>query len=980
MVIDPVLTYATYLGGTGGDVAYAVAVDSTGNAYIAGVTASTDFPSKSAEQSDIAGNADAFIVKLDSAGTGLVFSTYLGGTNTDSATGIAIDSAGDSYVAGNTYSSDFPTTSGAFQTAYGGEGDGFVVKLGATGSTLVYSSYIGGTSPDFVQGIAIDAAGNAYVTGSTRSSNFPTVNPLQIGNDGCTTISNTVSCTSDAFISKISPTGASLVYSTYLGGSQADLAQAIAVDASGDAYITGYTFSTDFPTQNAFQSASAGVADIFITELNPAGSALIFSSYFGGSQQDRAFGIALDSTGNIYITGDTQSPDFPTSSTASQFQYGGSGDAIVCKFGPGGSDVIYSTFLGGSDVDQGNAISVDVSGDAFVAGFTQSSNFPVLDPVQRVLGLYGAGSCGTAVCSDAFVTELLPSSQLVYSTFFGGSGVDSAEGLAVGNSGQVTVVGGTNSQNLPVISVALQGAYAGLGTSSNAFVLRIAGTDAPAVALNPQQINFGNQTLYNSSDPQSVTLVNEGSSALNLSSVVPSGDFSQTNNCGSIVPAAGGNCTIQIKFTPTTIGTRTDQILVNDNAVGSPHQITVTGTGVASSTGAVTLTPSNLSFPSETIGVTSPVQTVRLTNTGKTALIISNISISGDFSQTNSCGTLPASLNVGDGCTFIVAFTPTSSGRRTGALTISDDAAGSPQNVPLSGTGEPLFSLSASNRSTVVQIGTKTATFTITASAPSSFTDTITLGCASGTCSFDPPTILAGESSTLTVSGMNANTANPLNITVNGSAAGQTASVTLAIFLADFTLTVSPTLNTISSGSSAVYTVTVNPTNNFSGVVLLSCESFQVPQGASCQWSPPGLTLNGVPQTAKLTITTTSSTAAALRFPPGRGPSPSERRPYAPWVGWTLLFLAAGLGIIRRRAQSEKASLRLAGALRLSALAGVLLLGSVGFGCNDYYYGPNITQLQTGTPLGRYSITLNGTLGNDTTVIRRTSINLVVGS
>jgi HYDIN/CFA65/VesB-like, Ig-like domain/Beta-propeller repeat/Cep192 domain 4 len=985
LVIDPVLTYATYLGGSGGDVAYGVAVDASGNAYVTGITASVNFPSKSAAQTVNAGGSDAFVAKLNSSGTRLIFSTYLGGTGIDSASGIAIDSAGNSYIAGNTYSSDFPATSGAFQTAYGGDGDGFVAKLGPLGSSLIYASYLGGTSPDFAQGIAIDSAGDAFLTGSTRSSDFPTVAPLQIGNDGCSNISGSTVCSSDAFVTKVSPAGDSLIYSTYLGGSQADIGQAIAIDSSGDAYVTGYTFSSDFPTQNAFQSGNAGGADIFVTELNPAGSALLFSTYLGGGQQERAFAIALDSDGNIYLTGDTQSANFPTTSTASQLQYAGAGDAFVSKIGPGGSGLIYSTFLGGSGVDQANAIAVDADGNAYVAGLTESGDFPMLNPTQTNLGLFGAGLCGTEVCSDAFVTKLLPSSQLVYSTFFGGSGAETAQAIAVDSAGNATAVGGTNSQNLPVISVALQGGYAGLGSSSNAFVLRIAGSDLPAVSLNPQQLSFGNETLYDTSDPQSVTLVNEGSSPLNITSISASGDFTQSNNCGTIVPSAGGNCTIQIRFNPTTIGTRTDQVIVNDNAQGSPHPITIIGTGVAASTGAVTLSPTSLSFTSEPVGATSPTQTVNLTNTGKTSLTLADISVSGDFTQTNTCGTLPSSLNVGDSCSFTVAFSPINSGRRTGAIVIKDDAAGSPQSVPLSGTGEPIFSLSASNRSTVLQIGTTTTTFTVTASAPSSFTDTISLACSGATCSFDPPSITAGETSTLTISGMNATTANPLNITVTGTAGGQSASVALAVFLADFTISASPPLITISSGGTAVYTITVNPTNNFSGVVLLSCMTsttssvFPFPPGATCTWSPPGLTMDGTPQTSKLTITTVSSTAAPPGFPSGPGPGFGNRMPHAKWLVWLAVFLLGGLSIVRRRPGGKLATRLVAGA-RLAALAGLLLMASAGVGCNDYSYGPNLLPAQPGTPLGKYTIELKGTLGNDTTVIRATTINLAVGS
>jgi hypothetical protein len=981
LVIDPVLKYATYLGGTGGDVAYGIAVDSSGNAYITGTTGSVDFPVRSPEQDTNGGKSDVFVAKLNAAGTGLIFSTFLGGTGIDSATSIAIDSAGDSYIGGNTYSADFPVP-GAFQTTYAGEGDGFIAKLNPNGSSLLYSSYIGGGGPDFVQGVALDSGGNAYLTGSTRSPDFPTANALQIGNDGCTTTNNTVSCTSDVFITKVSPDGTSLVYSTYLGGSDADLGQAIAVDGSGDAYVAGYTFSTSFPTQNAFQSSLVGSADAFITELDPTGTNLLFSTYLGGSQQERVFGMALDSVGNVFLTGDTQSPNFPTTSNAFQSQYAGAGDAFVCKIAPGGTGLVYSTLLGGSDADQGTAITLDSNGDVFVTGSTRSSDFPTVDPLQRVLGLFGASTCGTDICSDAFVVELKPSGQAVYSTFLGGSGAESGQAIAVDSSGQPLVVGSTNSTNFPTVGVALQGAYAGLGTSNNAFVARIDASDLPGMAVNPQLINFGNQTLFNASDPRSVTLINAGSAPLSITGITAGGDFAQTNNCGTTLPAGGGNCSLQITFTPTTTGLRTDQISIDDSAEGSPHLITVTGTGIVTSAGAVTITPTKLSFPSQIVGDTSPSQVVRITNTGQTSLTLSKIDITGDFAQTPICGTLPTSLNVGDSCTVSVTFTPTSTGNRTGTLTFYDNAGTGSHSVSLTGTGAAVFSLSASNRSTVVQVGTKTTTFTVNASGPSSFTDSITLSCTSGaTCSFDPPTITVGESSTMTISGMKASATGPtppLNATVSGTTTAQTANVTLSVFFSDFTLTASPALDTISAGQSAPYTVTITPSNGFSGVVLLSCAG--LPSGASCTWSPPAVALNGAVVTAKLSVATTSPTATSQGIPFGSIGRPGPGFHLAIWIFWlTLLGLLAALLAQRRRLVRDP-RLRTAVVLRLGVLGLLLLAAGMGAGCNNYYYGPNLTPANNGTPLGRHTIAIQGTLGNDNSVQRATTVNLVVGS
>ncbi|HEV2232677.1 MAG TPA: SBBP repeat-containing protein [Terriglobia bacterium] len=969
LIIDPVLTYATYLGGSGGEVANGIAVDSAGNAYVTGITGSTDFPITQAEQPTNAGNGDAFVAKLNAAGTGLIYSTYLGGSGVDTATSIAIDAGGNAYIAGNTTSRSFPTTAGAFQTSYGGGGDGFISKISATGSTLVYSSYIGGTGSDSLRAIALDSSGSAYLTGSTESVDFPTVNPLQIGNDGA----------SDAFVAKVSPSGGSLLYSTYLGGSSADFGQAIAVDGSGNAYVGGYTYSSNFPTQNAFQSSSGGGVDAFVSVLNATGTAFIYSTYVGGSGQDRAFGLALDSGANVYLTGDTQSADFPTTSNAFQLDNHGGGDVFVCRISAGGSGLIFSTLLGGTGADQGTAIAVDSSGNAYVTGFTQSGDFPTVDPLQRILGISGASSCGTGSCADAFVAELRSSGQLVYSTYIGGNGADSGQAIAVDSSGRAYVAGSTASVNFPIIDPALQGAYAGNGTSGNAFIAKIDSADLPGLSLNPQQVNFGNQGLNSTSNPISVSLVNAGSATLTITNITASGDFSQTNNCGSTVTAAGGSCTIQVSFTPTTTGTRTDEITVTDNAAGSPHQITVTGTGVASSAGSLTFTPSSLSFPAEVVGNTSPSQVVRLTNTGSASLTLSAISITGDFAQTNTCGGLPTSLNVGDACTVSITFTPTGSGQRTGTLTVANNAASGPQTVALTGTGNAVFSLSSNSRSSVIQIGTKSTTFTVNVSAPSSFVDSVTLGCSSGaTCSFNPPSITAGQSSTVTVTGLTANTANPFNFNVVGTDGSQNASVALTLFLSDFSISATPALNTISAGASASYTVTVTPSNGFNGVVLLGCNN--VPPQSTCAWSPSAVSLNGVPVTAKLTINTTAQTGATLHHPSGPISRLLSRFGISWWMVCLAIFILSAMMLRDWRRRGERIPARLLMGLRLAALCVTLVIVAPWMGCNNYYQsGFSLTSTGKGTTSGVYRIAITGTLGNDNTVTRSTTVNLAVG-
>jgi len=267
LIVDPVLVYSTYLGGSGDDSGTSIAVDSSGNAYVTGYTSSIDFPTMNPLQPTYAGGSgslDVFVAKLNSTGSALVYSTYLGGSNYDSGTSIAVDSSGNAYVTGYTYSTDFPTMN-ALQGTTAGSGDVFVAKLNPTGSALVYSTYLGGSGIDYGYGIAADASGNAYVTGFTCSTNFPTANAEQAASGGRL---NSLPPCGDVFVTKLNATGTALVYSTYLGGSGDDAGRGIVVDSSGNAYVTGYTSSIDFPTMNPLQPANAGSNDAFVAKLN----------------------------------------------------------------------------------------------------------------------------------------------------------------------------------------------------------------------------------------------------------------------------------------------------------------------------------------------------------------------------------------------------------------------------------------------------------------------------------------------------------------------------------------------------------------------------------------------------------------------------------------------------------------------------------------------------------------------------------------
>jgi hypothetical protein len=325
--LDPdgtTLVYSTYLGGRDFDSGYGIAVDSSGSAYVTGDTSSSEFPTASAFQSALGGSGDAFVTKLDSMGSTLLFSTYLGGSNLEHGAGIAVDSSGSAYVTGRTFSADFPTTSGAFQTALAGRGNAFVTSLDSTGSTLVYSTYLGGSTEDEGYGIAVDSSGSAYVTGLTVSTNFPTT---------AGAFQTTPAGGTDAFVTKLNPSGSGLVYSSCLGGNSTDEGFGIAVDLSGSAYVTGLTGSPNFPTTAGASQTTFGGGDfdVFMTRLNPAGSALVHSTYLGGSSTDKGLGIGVDSAGLAYVTGFTSSTDFPTTSGALQTTFGNGGDAFVAS-------------------------------------------------------------------------------------------------------------------------------------------------------------------------------------------------------------------------------------------------------------------------------------------------------------------------------------------------------------------------------------------------------------------------------------------------------------------------------------------------------------------------------------------------------------------------------------------------------------------------------------------------------------------------
>lgn len=476
LVIDPILDYATYLGGTGHDSARAIAVDAAGNAYIAGVTASTDFPTADPLDGSLNDN-DAFVMKLNADGSGIVYATYFGGSSSDSASGIAVDTSGSVYLTGDTWSGlDFPLVNPIQPNHKFGGTDAFVAKLNPEGNAIVYSTFLGGNGSDAGRGIAVDALGQACVAGLTSSTDFTVTTG---------SIQETLAGAFDVFVTKFSADGSSHVYSTYLGGSGDEFSYEmpkIAVDSAGHAFVTGVSGSTNFPTTTgAVQPQFGGGAnDLFVSKLSPNGTALVYSTYLGGADWDAGSGsIALDAEGCAYVLTSSASADFPlVPAPVSHTPYYPellTRDGLVClvKLSPDGSSLRYAARLPGSYYPSG--LAVDAGGHAWVVdSFPPPAvgwQFPSVNPIQAA---HGGGAL------DAILLKVSPDADaLLFASFLGGSGSDSARAVATGPEGSVYVIGETTSTNLPTAD-ALQPSFAG---TADAFVLKLSDPDTMPPAL-----------------------------------------------------------------------------------------------------------------------------------------------------------------------------------------------------------------------------------------------------------------------------------------------------------------------------------------------------------------------------------------------------------------------------------------------------------------------------------------------------------------
>jgi hypothetical protein len=570
IVIDPLLA-STYLGGSGGDIGTSIAMDYSGNVFITGYTNCNPFPTTAGAYDTSyngTGDYDVFVAKFNSSLSTLLASTYLGGSNNEKGTSIAMDSSGNVFITGVTISSDFPTTLGAYDTDYNSDLDIFIAKFNNDLSSLLASTYLGGSGYEEVYSLAMDSSGNVFITGYTNSNPFPTTAGAY------DTIYNN---NWDVFVAKFNNDLSTLLASTYFGGNSNDYGRSLAMDSSGNVFITGFTNSNPFPTTSgAYDTSYNNNWDVFVAKFNSSLSTLLASTYLGGSGYEEVYSLAIDSSGNVFITGFTDSNNFPTPG-GYDTTYNTGLDVFVAKFNNDLSALLASTYLGGSGYEEVYSLAIDSSGNVFITGNTNSNPFPTT-----------SGAYDTTYNNnyDAFIAKFNNDlSNLLASTYLGGSNGDFGRSLAMDSSGNVFITGYTNSNPFPTTA----GAY---DTSFN-------GGDDVFVAKFDNDLSSGTGTLYNltitisgngsvTSNPAGINCPNDCSETYTQNQIV---NFTPTPNAGYIFSGWSGDSDCsdgQI--------TMDSNKTCNATFVSAPSSYTLTIT--ISGNGSVTSNPAGINCPS----------------------------------------------------------------------------------------------------------------------------------------------------------------------------------------------------------------------------------------------------------------------------------------------------------------------------------------------------------------------------------------------
>lgn len=717
LVIDPVIVFSSYLGGTGTDLAAAVTTDASGDVLVTGSTTSTDFPTMNALQPTLGTNGQSvFVTKFDPTGETLIYSTYLGGSSqalgATSATGgaIAVDANGNAIIAGLTSSANFPIAgAGTSLSCQINNNCFFLASLSPDGSRLNYSGTVGGEQGFYILGtgvsLAVDGTGNAYLAGTTDNSNFQIT-------AGTLATSVTGYPYNETFVLKVDPTG-KLLYSTVIPGtdtSSTDRLQpytndfiptGIAVDASGDVTIAGTTglglpttsgvVGPQFP--NAYvnvENPSAG----FVLQINPSASAINFASYLPGT--DYNGGMTIGATGNLYLTGGTGETSLPVSANAYEKTiapnaYGQYAAGYILELNPRATAVVAATYLGGNTVSSYgfSGLALDSQGNVFVGGYADSQGFPLQNPLVTEYEYTGS-------ISDMILAEMSPDlSSLEFGSFLSAtSGTFAGSlfcGLAVDHSNNLVVAGTTLALNFPTTSGSFEPqlpppANANIGFQ-HSFVAKFnMSTPAPAVCFSSFSVSFGNVNANNSGS-QAVNVINCGNAPLTISSITSSDStVVATQSCGMVAP--GASCTVNLTFTPVSDKSTTGTITFIDNAQTLPQSVSFSGQGIASQ---IAINPNPLAFGHYVVGTAAVSATLEVQNEGQAALGISKVSVTGaGFSIANNGCTqsLPSSFI----CFVVVSFAPATTGNQSGSVIFSSNDPVNPQfTVPLTGIGDIVY-------------------------------------------------------------------------------------------------------------------------------------------------------------------------------------------------------------------------------------------------------------------------------------------------